>query len=253
MKETMSANNNITDKELHNDERISTYLRGGMTAEEDAAFQKDLEADGQLRSQAVSVARLAKAMKQVGEQQDKEVKEALLASDEESVRRIAAKAAHKARVVVLRRRLVKVISAAACLLVLVGVGLRYYDYRTITGLGDTYTCAIDNGQSPSLGPSKGTENEPIAKELEGLYANVRDGKDLDATIKRLSVLWEVSTLDTYNDYTNESPLIGWNLAIAYLKNDDKASAVDVLTKLVSRTEDGNAINVEARKLLEKLK
>ena len=245
----MSDNNIVTDKELQNDERISAYLRGEMTADEEAAFKKELETDEELRSQANAVAHLAKAMRQVGEKQDEDIKEALLSSDEESVRKIAAEVTHKAKVIPLRRRLVKVVSLAACVLLLVGVGFQYYNFRAVTGLGDTYGSAFVSEQPLS----RGAENETVAKELTSLYANVQNGKDLDATIKRLSVLWELSTMDTFNDYTNDAPYIGWNLAVANLKNDDKDAAKEVLTKLISKTEDGSSVNVKAKELLEKLK
>lgn len=248
----MSDNNIVTDKELQNDERISAYLRGEMNADEEAAFKKELETNDELRSQAIAVAHLAKAMKQVGEKQDEDIKEALLSSDEESVRKIAADVMHKAKVVPLRRRLVKVVSLAACVLVLVGVGSRFLDFKKTVGLGQTFAGAVSFDTSITRGVSKGAEEEKMAKELANLYANVQNGKDLDATIKRLSVLWEVSTLDTYNDYTQESPLIGWSLAIAYLKNNDKEEAKEVLTNLISKTEKGNVVNTEAKVLLEKL-
>lgn len=248
----MSDNNMVTDKELQNDERISAYLRGEMSADEEAAFKEELESNDELRSQAIAVAHLAKAMKQVGERQDEDIKEALLSSDEESVRKIAAEVTHKAKVIPLRRRLVKVVSLAACVLLLVGVGFQYYDFKKTIDLGQTFAGAVSYEQSISRGVSKGAEEEKMAKELANLYANVQNGKDLDATIKRLSVLWEVSTLDTYNDYTQESPLIGWSLAIACLKNNDKKEAKEVLTKLVSKTEDGSDINLKAKALLKEL-
>ena len=245
----MSDNNMVTDKELQNDERISAYLRGEMTADEEAAFKKELETDEELRSQANAVAHLAKAMRQVGEKQDEDIKEALLSSDEESVRKIAAEVTHKAKVIPLRRRLVKVVSLAACVLLLVGVGFQYYNFRAVTGLGDEFGSVFVSEQSMS----RGAESESVTKELTELYANVQNGKELDTTIKRLSVLWELSTMDTFNDYTNDAPYIGWNLAIANLKDNDKDAAKEVLTKLISKTEDGSSVNVKAKELLEKLK
>lgn len=245
----MSDNKIVTDKELQNDERISAYLRGKMDADEETAFKEELESNDELRSQAIAVAHLAKAMKQVGERQDEDIKEALLSSDEESVRKIAAEVTHKAKVVPLRRRLVKVVSLAACVLLLVGVGFQYYNFRTVTGLGDEYGSAFISEQSHS----RGAENELVAKELAALYSNVQNGKDLDTTIKRLSVLWELSTMDTFNDYTNDASYIGWNLAIANLKNNDKAEAKEVLTKLINKTEDGSSVNVKAKELFEKVK
>lgn len=93
----------------------------------------------------------------------------------------------------------------------------------------------------------------VAKDLQALYANVQEGKDLDKTTRRLSVLWELSVMKTYNDYTNEAPYIGWNLAIAYLKDNNKEEAKTVLTKLLQTTESGSAVNGKAKELLKKLK
>lgn len=76
---------------------------------------------------------------------------------------------------------------------------------------------------------------------------------MDKTTRRLSVLWELSVMKTYNDYTNEAPYIGWNLAIAYLKDNNKEEAKTVLTKLLQTTESGSAVNGKAKELLEKLK
>jgi thioredoxin-like negative regulator of GroEL len=60
-------------------------------------------------------------------------------------------------------------------------------------------------------------------------------------------------METYNDYTDYSSEIGWNLAIAYLKDNNKKDASVVLEKLVAQAESGNAIHAKAIELLEKLK
>ena len=60
-------------------------------------------------------------------------------------------------------------------------------------------------------------------------------------------------METYNDYTDYAPQIGWNLAIAYLKDNDKAKAITVLNKLESIAEDGTAIKNMCTELNDKLK
>ena len=60
-------------------------------------------------------------------------------------------------------------------------------------------------------------------------------------------------METYNDYTDYSTDIGWNLAIAYLKGNDGDNAKTVLTRLISITEDGSAINTKAKELKHKIK
>lgn len=287
-------NNNIKDKDLQEDERISSYIRGEMTESEETEFINDLKSDDDLRSKAVDTAYLAKALKDVGKDQDANVKEALMSVSRGIIEDIAAKAVGKAEPVMdtrdgrmtrmqmeyddydlsyeftpeqlklrdewyakkekerkrrmLRRRIITALSTAACLCILCIVGVQYHDYRTTTGLGEQYAGTFIEQQESSI---RGVEST-TSKELAKLYTNVQQGTDLDATIQRLTVLLEVSTLDTYNDYTDDAPLIGWNLAIAYLKNNDKKSAETVLEKLISTTADDSAVNTKAKELLTRL-
>lgn len=245
------TNNNtpVSEKALRDDERISAYLRGQMDAEQEAAFIRDVEADKELRAVAVSMGYFAKAANEVGEQQDREMKEALMATDEENGRRIAANAIRKPKTIALRRRLTKAVAVAAAVLLLAGVGIHYYDYRLTVGLGNQYASAFTDEQTEW----RGEMGEEAAAELTALYDNVRQGKDMPKTIRRLSVLWELSTTETYNDYTNLSPMIGWNLAIALLKDNDADGAREVLQKLVATTKPSSAINKKARELLSKIK
>lgn len=268
----------VTDKELQDDERISAYLRGRMTDEEEMAFMEELKNDDELRSQAISTAHLAKAMKEIGEENDEKVREALTSISEMAAKYFASRAwfFHKhevdyyaltledlraearaelkaessasARVRAKRKRIFKLISIAACIVVLFGVGFKYYNYRTVTKLGDEYCTVFVSEQTPS----RGVEDTDVAKELRTLYANVQEGKDLDKTVKRLSVLWEVSKMKTYNDYTNETAYIGWNLAIAYLKDNDKEEAKEVLETLINKTENASVVKAKAKELLNKI-
>lgn len=263
----------VTDKELHDDERISAYLRDRMPEEEEVTFMEELNNDSELRSKAISTAHLAKAMKKIGEENDEKVKEALLSINLASARHIASKStwaimpeacdyaitpkdmeesstsSTTSETSGKRRRILKVISIAACFLVLFGVGFKYYEYRHVAKLGEEYGSVFVSEQAPS----RGMAGADVAKDLQALYANVQEGKDLDKTTRRLSVLWELSVMKTYNDYTNEAPYIGWNLAIAYLKDNNKEEAKTVLAKLLQTTESGSAVNGKAKELLEKLK
>lgn len=268
----------VTDKELQDDERISAYLRGRMTAKEENAFMEELKSNEELRSQAISTAHLAKAMKEIGEENDEKVKEALTSISAAAAKYFASRAwffhkhevdyyaltledlraearaelkaesAKSAMAAAKRKRILKLISIAACIVVLFGVGFKYYNYRTVTKLGDEYCSVFVSEQTPA----RGIENANVVKELQSLYANVQEGKDLDKTIKRLSVLWEVSKMKTYNDYTNETAYIGWNLAIAYLKDDDRESAYTTLQSLVSST-DNEIVRKKANELMKKIK
>ena len=82
--------------------------------------------------------------------------------------------------------------------------------------------------------------------------NVAQKKDMDNTLHELALCWELATQDTYNDYTNYAPEIGWNLAIGHLKNNDRKQAKAVLGKLTDVAPVGTAIGDKARELLKKV-
>ena len=240
----MKNNRDISRVDLLDEERINSFLRGEMSSEDETLFMDELKSNEELRNKAVATARMAKAMKTVGEENDSLVKEALLTSDNHDMEMIVRNVTRKrSKVLTLR-----ILSVAASILILVISGLHYYDYRVTTGLGNEYEMMFESSSFV-----RGVDTGSVEKELNILFAKVKSGDDSDNTIKRLSLLWELSTMETYNDYTDYAPQIGWNLAIAYLKNNDKANAIEVLTKLKSIAEDGTVIKNKCIELNNKLK
>ena len=234
----------ISRVDLLDEERINSFLRGEMSSEEETLFIDELKSNEELRNKAVATARMAKAMKTVGEENDSLVKEALLASDEHDIEMIVNNVTRKrSKVLTLR-----ILSVAASILILVISCLHYYDYRVTTGLGNEYEMMFESSSFV-----RGVDTGSVEKELNSLFAKVKSGDESDNTIKRLSLLWELSTMETYNDYTDYAPQIGWNLAIAYLKDNDKDNAITVLTKLEGMAEDGTAIKNKCIELINKLK
>ena len=240
----MKNNQDKLSIDIIEEERINRFLRGEMSSEEETTFMDELKSNDVLRNKAVVAARMAKAMKTVGEEEDSLVKEALLTSDDHDIEMIVKNVTRKrSKLLTLR-----IISVAASILILVISGWHYYDYRVITGLGNEYEMEFE---SSSFVRGAGTGS--VEKELNSLFTKVRSGDESDNTIKRLSLLWELSTMDTYNDYSDYAPQIGWNLAIAYLKDNDKDNAMAVLTKLEGIAEDGTAIKNKCIELINKLK
>lgn len=142
----------------------------------------------------------------------------------------------------------KWLAVAASLVLVVWFGVEYGMYRTTTGLGEQYDDTFTSGAVV-----RGAETQPeTSKKLEKLFADVKGNKNIDAAIHDLTLCWELSTMDTYNDYTDYSAEIGWYLAIAHLKDNDRKGARKVLEKLVKTSESGSAINRKAKEVLEKL-
>ena len=265
--------NNIDPKLLEEDERIVSFLKGQMSAEEEQKFMTELNENPELKEKAIITSRLVKGLKEVGSLQDRDIFGAFLASSEQSVEFVAKEAsrieeaayvadvsatqrpniiedipaASRTKVVPMRKR-AKWLSIAASIFFIVWLGVEYSMYRTTTGLGEKFG---DEFASSMI--IRGTEGQSEApKKLEKLFGDVKDNINLNDAIHELSLCWELSMMETYNDYTDFSAEIGWNLAIAHLKDNDKKSAKKVLEKLIETSEEGSAISHKAKELLEEL-
>ncbi len=265
--------NNIDPKLLEEDERIVSFLKGQMSAEEENKFMTELNENSELKEKAIITARLVKGLKEVGSLHDQDIIGAFLASSEQSVYTVAKDAlrlesaayvlgesdmrqteitedrpvANKVKVISMKRT-AKWMSIAASLFVVAWLGIEYSMYRTTTGLGEKF-----GNEFSSSAVIRGAEGQSAAsKKLDKLFGDVRNNKNLDDAIHELSLCWELSLMETYNDYTDFSPEIGWNLAIAHLKNNDRTNAKKVLEKLVENTDKSSAVNLKAKELQSKI-
>lgn len=204
----------------NNEERIDRYLHGEMTREEELLFEEDLSKDDNLRQQAETIARMAKSMKVVGSEQDRTFIEQMKDS-------VGTKLAP-----------VWWLSIAASILIIFTIGYHFYDRYQTVSLGRQYAYVFST-ETESL--IRGEENEDVANQLTVLFDNAANGKDLDNTIKQLEELWKLSQSDVYNEYTTYAPYIGWNLAIAYLQNNDKIAAKTILNQLIEVECDNQTV------------
>lgn len=241
---------NMDEITLAQDEKILAYLRGELNEEQEKSFMAELNEDASLKERAIAMAHLAKASKEVGKQRDLELRDAFLTVDEDTVSKIArntTKGTNAAVVANKRVRFVKVMSMAASVLLFVFLGFQYRNYSNTTSLGDEFASPFNPTEY-----AKGEVNENIEKELGVLIGNVYSDKDLSKTLARLAVLWEVSTLESYNDYTDYAPEIGWALATGYLKDNKKDDAENVLAKMEKTYAKDTNIGKQVRELRSKL-
>lgn len=250
--------NNIDPKLLEEDDRIVAYLKGQMSEEEELSFLKELDNNTELKEKAITIARLVKGLKDVGPEQDKVIQNAFLASTQQDVEAAIKYATQKnasAANVISLSKVAKWLSIAACFIGIVWLGFTYNTYRNTVALGNQYEYEKIFGSETiaSEAYQRGDESDiETTKKLSKLFLDVKNNNNLDATIHELTLCWEVSTMDSYNDYTDFSAEIGWNLAIAYLKNNDKKEAKAVLVKLITSLEEGSVVSEKAKELLEKL-
>lgn len=215
----------------NNEERINRYLQGEMTQEEETLFEEDLAKDDTLRRQAEAMARIVKGMETVGKEHDKEYIQKMKEAT--------------------RKRLTPVwwMSIAAGIVILLTVGYHFYDRSQTIGLGQQYAYVFSTETETLI---RGEENEEVVNKLNVLFDNAANGKDLNNTIKQLDELWALSKSNTYNDYITYEPFIGWNLAIAYLRNNDKKEARKILEEMMSEYPEGTAMGDKIIELREKL-
>lgn len=240
----------INDIELQQEDRIMSFLRGEMTADDEVRFKEDLQTNPAFKEKAISMARLAKGIYQVGVENDLILKEALLSSDETTIRNISKQSTTNCpsnnKKVVPFKKYENILSIAVSVLFMLYLGILYNNYRSTTNLGDQYALKFE------FSIARGGESPDVGKEVEMLVDNVYNKKDLTVTLKRLAVLWELSTMDTYNDYIDYAPQIGWALATGYLKDNNKDEASAVLEKMCKLLDEDDSIGKLARELQAKI-
>lgn len=216
----------------HNEDRINRYLFGEMTSDEEAVFESELQQNETLRQQAEVIAQMVKAMDVVGKEHDKEL-----------ITRMKSSASNGTA----KKSWIYRLSIAASFALILTVGYFTYDYSRIGNLGKEYASTF-----PVSTIVRGEEDDETAQKLTTLFNNVANGKDIDNTITQLKELWTLSQSDTYNSYTTYESYIGWNLAIAYLRNHDKRKAKKVLVEMMKLYPEGTAIGDKVAELIDNL-
>lgn len=231
------------------EDKLNRFLKGEMTPAEEQEFKAFLESHPEQKQKAIAIARLAKAMQQVGGERDRAVIADIQVASKQEVENAAnsatGKTGKKPKILPFRRFIVS-FSAAASILFCIFGGYKYYKYDQITTLGQEYLAYF-----PASEFSRG-EGDNVSKKLQALYGNITDKNDMDATIDELVRMWEASRMDEYNDYTEYMPELGWMLANAYLRDNDKDKALKVLDQLIADCPEDTAIGEKARELKQKV-
>lgn len=219
--------------EIERDGRIARFMKGEMDSREEVLFLSDMESDEKLRLEAIAQARLIKGMSQVDEEVVCELKNA---SESQIVAMLRTRRSPF-------RKYFTWMSMAASIAILLFAGYKGYDYYDTTRLGMRYANAF-----PMETVARGDSNSIVDSELKELFDNVVERKDLRNTTERLAELWNIANQDTYNDYTDYAPYIGWYLAIGYLEGYEKEKAVQILRQVRNNYHSSSLIN----SLLDKL-
>ena len=237
----------IDDLELF-DARVDKYLRNQMTVEEESEFMEEFASDSEKKERARITALMVKAMRQQGMKHDLAIVDNIRQMGEKDFRKALGL---KTRVISMLPIYAK-IAAAACFVGIVTFGgYRYYEYNRTVSLGnDQYlTYVMDISDTENI---RGAMDKVKQKELEQLFANVKEGRDITPTIDELERLYQDSLKDgsVYYDFQDD---ISWNLAIAYLKNGEREKPIPILENMLKRNIDYPQIAKPIQGLLNRIK
>lgn len=241
------------------DERIETFLRGNMSAEEEEAFKKELKENPELRSRAMEMTALIKGL-QTSESKNQEsiissvetmekkyawgrFKRTLndLSSDEEEQNvenRVKEKNTQKSHFIWWA------CSAAAICIIFFSI-FKAQRYRTLDEAIAPYCTQYDMSAL-----SRGDADSVTISHLYSLFNQIPKQRNVSDIIKELEPIYASLDSDyTYHLYAND---IAWNLAIAYIKDDQIDKAISVLEKLKEDNPD-TPIFTKAEELIKRLK
>ncbi len=230
------------------EDQLNRFLKGEMASAEEQEFKEFLELHPEQKRKAITIARLTKAMQQVGESSDSAVIADFKAVTRPEVAKVAATACGKksGSGVFKFRRIVVSLAAVASILLCVFGGYKYYTYEQVTSLGQEYLAYFQATKY-----SRGEEDN-VSNKIETLYTNISNKKDLDTTIEELIRMWNESRSETYNDYTEYMPELGWMLANAYLRDNEKGKAIEVLDQLIKDCHEDTTMGEKSRELKQKI-
>lgn len=225
------------------DARLELFLKNKMTKEESNIFLVELQDNPDLRERAQAMAAAIKNMKELKYERGQRVASRIEQVSERSFRE-AAQLPKKTMVISLRS--IVRMSIAACFIGVISLGgYRYYIYNETVALGDSYYASIPTELVVR-------DADDVSSQLILLFNNVKNGNDLDNTILNLQEKFSQAISEDYNDYTNYINDIGWNLAIAHLKDGERDDAVKTLELLISHSESDIVIE-KCKELIEEIK
>lgn len=234
-------------KIISDDDKISRYLQGCMSIDEETVFVEKIKEDANLRQNAITQARLIKGMNDA----DMELINAFKNTNATDIDKIIANSTKKIAVNIIQSNrklpIIKWLSIAATIAIIFICSYKGYDYYDTTRLGMQYANTF-----PISSITRGNSDTTVETELLALFDNVVKQNDLKSTTSRLEELWTLSQKDTYNDYTDYGPYIGWYLAIGYLEDYEKSKAKNVLVQMASTYPNVDSLGNNITSLINKL-
>ena len=218
----MDKNNDILHESI--DKRIDAFIRGLMTEEEELVFKQEIQADPELRAQVMATISMIRGIREQGSAHDKAI---ISKYDNSRIRSVLAWAC----------------SIAAVIAIFFGYS-KDKRFDELSGIVSPYYSEYSMSEY-----SRGDVDSATVAHLYTLFNNIKEQRNVTKVIEELEPIYaSLNKSFTYNAYAND---IAWNLALAYIKNDQIDKAIIILKKLETDNPD-TPIAVKANELKEKL-
>ncbi len=207
------------------DERIEAFLRGQMSAEEESAFKQEIKASPELRNRALAMSSLIKELHTSNGEAEKRI---IHPNTKDRIRPILGWACS--------------IAAAFAIFFGIQIDKRYKVLaNTLSPYYTQYT--LDE-------VSRGDVDSAIVAHLYTLFNQIQTQRSTAKIIQELEPIYaSLDTNYTYYLYAND---ISWNLALAYIKDDQIDKAIPILEKLRKDNPD-TPICFKADELIAKIR
>lgn len=222
----MDKENNILMDDV--DERIESFLRGTMSTEEESDFKREIKHNPELRARAMTLALLLKETQAEVAERDKEV-----------VHSVKMNNPSKAR---------SVVWWACSIAAVFAIFFSIYKDRRYSMLDATLSPYYSEYEEAEI--IRGETDPDAVTHLYSLFNQIPKSRNVSSIIKELEPIYSSLNVDyTFYPFAND---ISWNLALAYIKNDQIDKAMTILEKLKSDNPD-TPLFIKADELLNKLK
>ena len=207
------------------EERIDAFVRGAMTEAEEQAFKQEIKADPELRAQVLATVSMIKSIRS-----QEAAKEKTLISNNTKER--------------LRTLVAWACSIAAVIAIFFGYQ-KDKRFNELSALVSPYYSEYSMDEY-----ARGDLDPATVAHLYTLFNNIKEQRYVSTIIAELEPIYSNIESDfTYSAYAND---IAMNLALAYIKNDQKDKAIPVLKKLAEDNPD-TPIEAKALELLKKMR
>ena len=206
------------------EERIDAFVRGAMTEAEEQAFKQEIKADPELRAQVLATVSMIKSIRS-----QEAAKEKTLISNNTKER--------------MRTLVAWACSIAAVIAIFFGYQ-KDKRFNELSALVSPYYSEYSMDEYV-----RGDLDSASVAHLYTLFNNIKEQRNVSSIIAELEPIYSNLESDfTYSAYAND---IAMNLALAYIKNDQKDKAIPVLKKLAEDNPD-TPIEAKVKEILNRL-